>query len=277
MRRLLSVLVAALLVLGLAGVANAAPLKWVGTLKVELGTLPTAFTTGTGVATVNNSSGFGHLDAVRIAGGLAATEVVPVTDPETTSTNGIVAVHVAITGVTGTLAFGSATTATGTAATLPIRGLARVCLIDPACPPEFSLDVNLTSHTSGSATVGVGIGGLLTIGGSGGIRISIVANPWTLGQGTSIDQTDNLAFITVTSTGFAHGPASITSSTAAPSGVVKFIAPLQVSTNLTGGSTAALKLFSALKLHFVPEPGMVLLLGSGVVGLVLLGRHRMKK
>jgi len=277
MRRLLSVLVAGLLVVGVASVANAAPLKWEGTLKVELGTLPTAFTTGTGVATVNTSSGFGHLNRVRVAGGLSASEVVPVTDPETTSTNGIVSVEVSITGVTGTLAFGSNTTATGTAATMPVRGVARVCLFDTACNPGGFLPVNLTTHSTGSGTIGVGIGGLLTIGGDGAIRISIQANPWTLGQGTSIDQTDNLALTTVTSTGFAHGPASLTSSTAAPSGVVKFVAPLQVSTNLTGGSAAVLKLFSTLKLHFVPEPGMLLLLGSGVVGLVLLGRHRMKK
>jgi hypothetical protein len=29
-------------------------------------------------------------------------------------------------------------------------------------------------------------------------------------------------------------------------------------------------------LHFIPEPGLLLLLGSGVAGLVLLGRSRMR-
>ncbi len=274
MRRLLSVLAAALLIVGVAGLANAAPLKWHGTLKVELGTLPTAFTTGTGVATVNTSSGFGHLNKIRIAGGLTDLRTVPVTDPETILSNGIVAVQVSITNVSGTLSPQS-NTGNVTVGTLPIRGIAGICLLDPACISP--VPISLTEHTTGTSTIGVGIGGLLTLSG-GGIHISIQANPWTLGQATSLDQTDNGAIITVTSTGFAHGPASLTSSTAQPSGVVKFVTPLQVTTNLTAsGTSAVLKLFSTLKLHFVPEPGMLLLLGSGVVGLVLLGRHRMKK
>jgi hypothetical protein len=36
-------------------------------------------------------------------------------------------------------------------------------------------------------------------------------------------------------------------------------------------------LFSTLTLHFIPEPGLLLLIGSGAVGLGLLGRSRMKK
>jgi hypothetical protein len=36
-------------------------------------------------------------------------------------------------------------------------------------------------------------------------------------------------------------------------------------------------LFSTLKVHFIPEPGMLFLLGSGVAGLVVLGRRRMRK
>ena len=77
--------------------------------------------------------------------------------------------------------------------------------------------------------------------------------------------------------GFAHGPSSNTSSTANPSGVVQLITPMQVVTNLTTGSNQKIALFGFLTIHFVPEPGMLLLLGSGVAGLVLLGRHRMRK
>ena len=52
---------------------------------------------------------------------------------------------------------------------------------------------------------------------------------------------------------------------------------MQVVTNLTNGSNLKIALFGFLTLHFIPEPGMLLLLGSGVAGLVLLGRHRMRK
>ena len=260
----------------LAGTAQAAPLKWQGTSVVRLGTSAPTIITGTGVATVNASSGFGHLNQIRLAGGLSGSGIVPVTDPETTATNGIVAIGFVAPGGTGTLG-GISGGGELSPNTLPIPGFAMVCLIDPTCPPELTLQLPFLEHTTASDTVGFGIGGLITVGGGGAIRISVVANPWTLGQATALDQTDNLAIITRSLTGFAHGPASLTSSTAAPSGVVQFVTPLQVSTNLTGGSSAVISLLGKIRLHFVPEPGLMLLIGSGVVALVLLGRSRYRE
>ena len=75
--------------------------------------------------------------------------------------------------------------------------------------------------------------------------------------------------------GFAHGPSS-TSNTAQPSGVVQLITPMQVRTNLPNGSNAKIALFGYLNVHFIPEPGMLLLIGSALP-LGLLGRHRMRK
>jgi len=43
------------------------------------------------------------------------------------------------------------------------------------------------------------------------------------------------------------------------------------------GNSTAIPLFMTLTLHFIPEPGLLLLLGAGVVGLGLLGRSRIKK
>jgi hypothetical protein len=290
MRKLVMLSAVAMLAFGVVGTASAKPLNWKGTMVLQLGELPSLGSTGGGVATVNNSAGVipAHLQTLQLKGsrgGVAGTAMVPITDP-TQSANGIASVRVKATMQTGTFApisGGAASTTVLTKNVLPVNGLAKVCLLSTQCT-NF-LPLQLTQHTAMSVQKGLGIGGLLTIGGgTNPIRISIEAAPWTIKTGTSVDQITTpmtpggvKKFVNVTAMGFAHDPSSATSNTAQPSGVVQLITPMQVVTNLTSGSNAKIALFGFLNIHFVPEPGMLLLLGSGVAGLVLLGRHRMKK
>ncbi|MCH8131284.1 MAG: PEP-CTERM sorting domain-containing protein [Myxococcales bacterium] len=105
--------------------------------------------------------------------------------------------------------------------------------------------------------------------------------PWTVKTVTAIDQitttSGNTTFTMVTAKGFAHAPSSGTTSTAALSGVVQMVTPVQIVTNLSLGSSAKLGGSVSLLIHFIPEPGLLMLLGSGVVGLAFLGSRRMRK
>jgi len=286
MRKLGMLLAVAMLAFGVTSTASASVLHYHGTLILELGTLPSIPAVGRGVATVNNSGTLGHLDFMRLKAsrmGIGNANVfVPVTDANAAPIVGILITASVGTGTLGPIS-GNANSSVDplTSAVLPVNGIAKVCLFSTTCGTPLTL--LLTQHTPATGTKGVGIGGILTIGGSSPIRISIEAAPWTLKTKTSIDQITTPVggtvkkYVNRTEKGFAHGPSSITTSTALPSGVVQAITPMQVVTNLQLGSNLKIALFGFLTIHFIPEPGMLLLLGSGVAGLVLLGRHRMRK
>jgi len=268
MRRLV-LLLASLLV---AGQAGAKTLDWHGTLNLELWQGNDVTFGGSGVATVNDSSGSSHLSTLRVAGGITGSGVIPITDPETTGTIKSVRVLSARLG-TGTVSGISGAPPVNQPSAIPIPGYARVCIFQADC--AFNLPLNLTLN---DGNTGVGIGGTITLGGNGSIRISIQGAPWTLGTFSLITQTAGGNFKTMTRTGFVHGAASASnSSTATPSGVIQLISPQQVQTQGVPGNSSVVALFSTLTLHFIPEPGLLLLIGSGVVGLGLLGRSRMNR
>jgi hypothetical protein len=254
-----------------AGQAGAKTLGWHGTLDIDIGALEQVRWEGSGVSTVNNSGGGSHLNTLRLAGGITGSGTIMVTDPDTTGT--IPSFRLKMTLGTGTLSGISGAPPLNPPATLPVKGFTRVCLFT-GCDTTGFLAVN---NTTNSGATGLGIGGLLTMGGAGNVRISIAMGPWTIGPVSAINQTKDGGFKTITRTGFIHGAASSNSSTATPSGVIQLITPQQINTQGIAGNASALSLFAVLTLHFVPEPGLLLMIGAGVVGLGLLGRSRMKK
>ena len=230
------------------------------------------------------------------------------TDPGVAG-NGIAAIIVQGALRTGTLAPISGALSVPGALTrnvLPLAGVAKICLLSTVCSDFLPLVLTqpttngaryavntatanqLTPNGSqgkrlgipGTGVKGVGVGGLITVGGSSGIRISLEAAPWTVHTAAAIDQTDantgTAAFHLVTRMGFAHGPASGTTSTAQPSGVLQLVTPNQVRTNLALGSSRKVAILGELLVRFIPEPGLLVLLGSGVAGLLLLGRSRIR-
>jgi hypothetical protein len=292
MRKLCASMATGLLALGMAGVANAAVLNWEGTSWTYLADSPPGVLTGGGVATINGSAGVipAHLNTRRIAasrGQISGTFTRLVTDPESAA-NGVVAiVYDGVGGGTGTqfaLSGGAASTSAG-GGTSPIHGVVKVCLLTTACTMYLPLVLSQPTTVNGVPGTGinaVGVGGLLTAGGYGGIRVSLQAAPWTIKTATVIDQITPTGggapeFITWTARGWAHAPASTTTSTAQPGGTFQLVTPNQVVTNLALGTNDKMGSFVVVVYRFIPEPGLLLLLASGVAGLVFLARGRTRK
>jgi len=188
-----------------------------------------------------------------------------------------------MTGTWGGISGGAASTTTG-GGILPVGGLVKFCILYTTCTMYLPMVLNQPTTVNGvpgSGTKGVGVGGVISAGGYGGVKISLWAAPWTIKTATVLDQITPTGgppriMTTRVAKGWAHAPASTTTSTAQPGGMLQLVTPNQVVTNQPLGSNDKKGSFVILVIRFIPEPGL-LLLGSGVAGLVLLGRRRLRQ
>jgi hypothetical protein len=235
------------------GQAQAAQLEFSGTLAIQLGALGSAMSNGSGVATVNGSGTGAHVNSLSVPASPFAFNgiVLPVTDLQQNPIKGI-----RITAHNASAMFAGGSVMDGLGGKMSLQGVAKLCLFAPCSAAAANIAVPLTV---------VGEGGAVTVG-APLLNVTVIGAPWT--EGTA-------AVGTLTAMGFLHGPASGTSSTARPSGVVRLVTPIFIS--MRGGSFTFPRLeptFGILTLHFVPEPSTLFLLGSGIAALVLFGRSR---
>jgi hypothetical protein len=243
--------------------------------------------TALGLATLHTSSSIGsHLSTVTLAPGftpgLTLDTSIAVTDPSAAPITSVVLDSVRPDlhgGILGNISGAIANSNLGILPnTLPQTGGITLCLLDPPNPPcSKQLALALGATTAG-VQVGGGVGGILTIGGAGAIRASVVGAPYTVKTVSAVNRTESGGFAVFTDQGFAHGPASLTSSTAQTSGVLQIVTAQHVQSAVPGLGDR-IGILSRARIHFlnVPEPGLALLLVAGAAGMLVLGRRRMRR
>jgi hypothetical protein len=269
--------------------ASAIQMQFVGEAAIEFVNLgsQTATDTGTGVAIVNGSSGGpGHLNTLTLTTNYATIDgVIDVTDPIVTA-GGIVEIRLTSLkaqpsgaggrgGSFGPISGALQNTSLAGGGTLASSGTVRLCLFVPGCTGA-NLSSSLAQTVNGVRT-GAGIGGVVTIGAFGPIRVSLLGAPWTVKTASISNRTDNEGITFFARNGFAHGPASLTSSTAVTSGVVQLVSPNQQTVQGVPGNSDKGGTITRSTIRFIPEPGLLALLGAGAAGVVLLGRSRRRR
>ncbi len=244
MRKLFSLVAATAFVLGAAQPAHAVVQTLSSaTLSIVISSLPAVPVTwsGTGSADVTATDITGLTAGIFSYSGLTV-----VTDPGAFPITGVDIVGAS----NGVGNFSGVDTTSGTGL-MAVIGTANVCLFAPCAFAPANVVVPFTT----GGVNGIGLGGS-PISVFGFVNLTVNGNAWTTGTATSVSAT------------MAGSPLS--------GGHVKLVAPTVLSTNLAG-SSALLSSFAILELTFIPEPGTLLLLASGVAGLAMVGRKRMSK
>jgi hypothetical protein len=246
MRKLLGVLAAGFIAMGVAGQAHAVNLDFSGTIAIQLATLDPVLIDGSGTAIVNGAGAAGHLTALQVPASPFATNgfVLPVTDPVVFPIAGVqLTAHNAVGNFAGS---GGA----GFNGEMPINGAAKICLFGTCSAAVSNLSVPLT-------VVG-GPGGSVLV--TGAVNLTVIGAPWTTGTAAVGAMTQ-------------MGGVSPLSETGALNGKVTLVTPIFVSTNI--GASAIVPGFGIMSLQFkTPEPGTLAAFGAAFAALVAVGLSR---
>ncbi len=265
MRKLRVLLFAAAFAVGASGQAGASPATITGSLGISVGALPPIQFPG-GPVVVSVSSGAGSFtEPASVFAGLVAlptalfTGVALINGLTIDVANGTKVINTAgaIAGPRIADVIRPGTGALGGPG--PLGGTAFVNVLG-----LFNLSIPLSAVGNTGATVAVAAGGLTII---------VQGTGWTTGNVT----------LTGITSATPNGATAVVlggfDNRASHTGTMSLISPFKVITigagagNLTGLAVQSLTFSGA----HVPEPGTILLIGSGIVGLALYGRRRLRK
>lgn len=233
--RLLAIVIA---VLAPAGVASAGPLVS-ASLRVQVGTLPAV----TFVASGASGTALSNLQAT-VAAGNAFAGTLTTTTP-TTAAPPISGIYFTAQSNAKATFAGTAPGSVGGVALFPVQvrvtGLGGLTLL--AVPLNFGSPSTFAKS-------------------AGGISVSAIAAPWTVGPVTVTGLGNSTSPVTAMATGS-------NALTLGGVGTLILVSPVKIVTNIAGNLVS----FGRLTLVYAPEPGTVVLLGMGVAALGLLGRR----
>jgi hypothetical protein len=256
MRKLFVLLASSALLVGAAGASSAATLNLTGsTMGVSIGALPPiSIPQSPDPVAIFVSSGGGSF--VEPAGIFASTVVLP---PQLfTGVNLISSLNVTASNGTGSFTAAGGPGG-GFGGPKALQGQARVGVLGGA----LNLDIPLSV---------VGVGGQ-TAAGAFALQVTVTGHQWTTGaaQVAGIttggdDPTTDPYVNTVTLAGYDNRGAD-------HAGTLQLVTPIRILTNAAGNLPG----FGIQTLTFVPEPGTLLLIGSGIAGLAIVGRKKLRK
>jgi hypothetical protein len=249
--------------------AHAEALAWDGTFSLELFSSDPALRSwefsGSGVAISTGPQPV--LQTLRLRGGISDTDTFFLTDPDTAG-NSVAAIQAQATLGIGTLApfppllFWPYLASKA----MPVHGEVRVCYLTLDCNDSQPL-----LRFAQGYSPALGVGGLVTLGPSAEVQVSLQGAPWTIATATVPVPTAGGGGVTAYTFGFVHGPLSASGTTGWPGGEIQLVTPLVVQT----AGAPAVPGFGRLELRFVPEPAGLLPLACAVLALYLGSRKRL--